>query len=671
MLFILLNGACHERCSFLPGVRWGRKMEARRSQVMDYIPISPLRQASHDCTILINRTRARFSLDIWERIAFYLVASDGTFHGPPKEICRLSLVSRDVYNAINMQNNTRLYARIFRFKFDTAAIERRFSQRWLTPRCLASELVKRFVALKRIRGHREFQTDDLWTCYLMLSENDGRNESQLFNWAKLQRYLEQMLVHRLGSSPFSWYHDPISDALFSWILWMSNSREKLRDVNYSHVLGHIMHPFVAIGHHYPKTYAPDPKFHLPMHPEHDSEPLYQPRAVEIIHYSHNLTLAVPLVTSAAVLITTLCSEVYQDLNPIQESMHELPADRDTANALDIIGATVQDVVEFHSHTRIHDPGRCRPEISLHFDEDQGDESGGSRDEIPPGNSSGYDEDWVRLVSCYNPYGDNPSLRGRVFQIGSLAGSWEGRFLFPDFINHIGATMNPHLHPNSMRLQQRPLYWDLEEHHCLNPDQPIPGGIDEIGGDDVLNAWLPRGITIHHLEDAIEVFDPNTNHTVRYETFLPQGPVSYSKVGCEKLEQPWISGDCDGEVSQDDTNPDLGPQNLGASVTYIDNDEEYHDTVCHRSSGVSDIIITGKTSQRHGDAWGHFTLVGRVRSWDGLITLLRIPRDPEQRYNGQWIFKGYLHDRNLVGRWRETSTPADMIGFEGGFVVGKN
>ena len=36
--------------------------------------------------------------------------------------------------------------------------------------------------------------------------------------------------------------------------------------------------------------------------------------------------------------------------------------------------------------------------------------------------------------------------------------------------------------------------------------------------------------------------------------------------------------------------------------------------------------------------------------------------------GQWIFKGYIHDRNFVGRWRETSTVVGMAGLEGSFVM---
>lgn len=109
----------------------------------------------------------QLSLDDWERIAFYAVVSEDSFLGPPSALCPLSLVSRDIHDAISVQTNSRLYARIFRFKFDYAAPARRLTERWLTTRCLASELIVRFSTLKRIKSKREFRSADLWTCYIM------------------------------------------------------------------------------------------------------------------------------------------------------------------------------------------------------------------------------------------------------------------------------------------------------------------------------------------------------------------------------------------------------------------------------------------------------------------------------------------------------------------------
>lgn len=107
------------------------------------------------------------NIDDWEQIVFHTVASKNTFLGPPSALCSLSLVCRHVHDAISIDNNSSLFAKIFCFKFDSTALMRRFSERWFTSRCLASELVKRFLALSRIRQRSSLRHDDLWTCYLM------------------------------------------------------------------------------------------------------------------------------------------------------------------------------------------------------------------------------------------------------------------------------------------------------------------------------------------------------------------------------------------------------------------------------------------------------------------------------------------------------------------------
>lgn len=105
-------------------------------------------------------------LEVWENIAFSAVATEDTFLGPPYTLGALALVSRKISASISVANNTGLYARLFRFKFDDAAPTRRLSARWMTTRCLAKEFVKRFQALRRIKDC-QYHPDDLWTVYLM------------------------------------------------------------------------------------------------------------------------------------------------------------------------------------------------------------------------------------------------------------------------------------------------------------------------------------------------------------------------------------------------------------------------------------------------------------------------------------------------------------------------
>ena len=38
----------------------------------------------------------------------------------------------------------------------------------------------------------------------------------------------------------------------------------------------------------------------------------------------------------------------------------------------------------------------------------------------------------------------------------------------------------------------------------------------------------------------------------------------------------------------------------------------------------DLILTGETDPRHGQAWHHYRFYGRVRKWDGCVAILRVP-----------------------------------------------
>ena len=114
---------------------------------------------------------------------------------------------------------------------------------------------------------------------------------------------------------------------------------------------------------------------------------------------------------------------------------------------------------------------------------------------------------------------------------------------------------------------------------------------------------------------------------------------YSKAVCETS---WISLDDREEIAED--SPDSG-----SVAQHIDNDTEWSDVVEHRCSGVADILVTGEvriaclshpithpspfslntkrsvqTTEHHGNAWGQYSYIGRVRPWDGLIVLLRTP-----------------------------------------------
>jgi hypothetical protein len=161
-------------------------------------------------------------------VAFHLLLAD-SFLGPLNDLVPLLLSSRVIFDAISFENNAPLYADLFLCKFDYAALKRRFSDRWRTAQCLASELKKRLSLLKRIRHRTTLPdspdfVDDLWTAYIMMQESDGRNESQLIEWACIPGYLYRVFYLCVRATPgasWGWYSDSEATSLIVWLLFMT------------------------------------------------------------------------------------------------------------------------------------------------------------------------------------------------------------------------------------------------------------------------------------------------------------------------------------------------------------------------------------------------------------------------------------------------------------------
>lgn len=176
---------------------------------------------------------------VLDDIAFHLAVDP--FLGPPANLFPLFLTCRALYNRLSIANNSTLYARIFRSKFDCQAIERRLSARWTYAPCLAQELRARFIALKHIRqGNPSLRLDReaLWKAYLMLLENDGRNERQLFGWANLPDWVLGVVALRTSPSLMSagrsvpYLSDPEGVSLAVWILWMTSTKGELSPLSH-------------------------------------------------------------------------------------------------------------------------------------------------------------------------------------------------------------------------------------------------------------------------------------------------------------------------------------------------------------------------------------------------------------------------------------------------------
>jgi hypothetical protein len=171
--------------------------------------------------------------EVLENITFYAVASNPL--GPPRELAPLLLVNRRLHGALSSASNPHLHSRIFASKFDTAALVRRLGPGAGTARKLAAELRRRCVQLARLRdrvgctigelaemkngggnssknkkkkdgsggmteeGMRAMH-EMLWTAYVMMLENDGKNERQLREYANLHEWLRAFWFAEDGAS---------------------------------------------------------------------------------------------------------------------------------------------------------------------------------------------------------------------------------------------------------------------------------------------------------------------------------------------------------------------------------------------------------------------------------------------------------------------------------------
>lgn len=169
-------------------------------------------------------------------------------------------------------------------------------------------------------------------------------------------------------------------------------------------------------------------------------------------------------------------------------------------------------------------------------------------------------------------------------------------------------------------------------------------------------------------DVIEIRDPVKGTTHVYYRFRggeEEGDSPYCAKGMEKLRYGEVfriggDGDREGKSGNGEEADDSKDSDEDGATEFVD----------HVSSGVNDILIVGETGGVHGTAWGQFGFVGRVRSWDGLVVVVRYPLDALAMHIGaRWILRGYVHAGDVwAGRWRETATGIAHIGFEGGFAL---
>jgi len=257
-----------------------------------------------------------------------------------------------------------------------------------------------------------------------------------------------------------------------------------------------------------------------------------------------------------------------------------------------------------------------------------------------------------------------------------------------------ATMPADFSNERPHLLRAPVFMNVREHHCIMPESPVRcGGTDAVNDDGINNAWFPP-MDVTEAGGFARVRDFQTGQVHRYETYVEGRPNGHNPDTCTVCVANQTEEDAElhrrvtalraasglQEVQQarTDINAALGPGEDADVILREAMDEDDTDTASDVStemenyienmcSGICDIIVTGETLDRHGQAWHHYNFYGRIRSWDGLVAIVRVPDDLNY---GVYILRGYIVAGNFVGSWRLRMNNPNAIPLEGPFVMSR-
>ncbi|KZT07539.1 uncharacterized protein LAESUDRAFT_651186 [Laetiporus sulphureus 93-53] len=663
----------------------------------------------------------RVPCEVLEEISVNVALLDAPV-GPPTALVPLLLTCKHLYNTLGLHSCSDVYARIFRGSFDCRAARRRLGEKAVRPSHLAAQLKRNFATLRRIRAgnlvHDELE-EDLWAVWLMCLENDGKNELQL-DWAGVDDFLVQFLRTRLWHARETYDNWPAEftiNALAIWIYWYRLDEGKLATLNSEtrKLLLDRIRPYALAAPRYASFLAPDNHFCIPLPRRIDDEyervlvtphgwyPQYREPSmcVELVeHFGLKRELSPPLIAQGAKLLYISLSEMPFTIDPA------LPVNREHAMQMgrNYVNPTQTDLIEANAHKAVKLIGRGDPEWTQRLTEEQRrlEDDGAWRKGLKA-ISAALDEEWNRMVGCGNPYEIKP--KGPTYAFGTLTGLWKGLLLVPDTDQYFALVNSARL-PASFSSQNPlvvgyPMYANLREHHCIMPEMPImPGGSEDENDDGISNAWFPH-CRIREAGGFVTITDEEHGFVSRYETFVEGRDNSHNPETCtacirereldeveerERIEEIMAAAASNAEYPDDDTNLVRVRKQVDAALGPNTDADELIDTVMsevtsddasslaesdgcieNTCSGITDIAITGETLPRHGQAWHHFYFYGRVRSWDGLVAIVRVPMIPQL---GVYIFRGYIVAGNFVGSWRLRTNHVRAIPLEGPFVMSK-
>jgi hypothetical protein len=191
-------------------------------------------------------------LEILDSIAFELTAL--TPLGPPSTLIPLLLTSHHLLSCLSSKTNPALHARIFKYKFDVSAVERRAFKPshaqcidQMKHYCRAMKVLRRgdvYACPKRhddtaapgeeasaaydpspddVSGDDNDAQDAMFTAFMMMLEDDGRNFRQLVEWAHADVFAERYVRERLYEGRErndGWPVESSANCCAMWLMWM-------------------------------------------------------------------------------------------------------------------------------------------------------------------------------------------------------------------------------------------------------------------------------------------------------------------------------------------------------------------------------------------------------------------------------------------------------------------
>jgi len=227
-----------------------------------------------------------------------------------------------------------------------------------------------------------------------------------------------------------------------------------------------------------------------------------------------------------------------------------------------------------------------------------------------------------------------------------------------------------------------VFMRLREYHCMDvePNQPIPSG-------NIRNAWLPSSARWQEYKHGLAI--TCQERTSQYGEYLAGGPALHDESQCRgcasrgtpdmvfrERDDQYLSVLNDvltneGMEGADDDRDDAMSDNASEPDVTMAGDPNEELVIRRKCNGILDIVLVGETDNRHAQAWFNYKFYGRIREWDGLVALIRVPVHSPGNALGMWVFTGYVvGGQNLVGNWRTTGHPGEPVTFEGAFAMSK-